>query len=77
MYFILSVLLSWAIKTELKYSRLLIISVVTIGWGLFMEVMQLAMHLGRAFSVFDMVANTAGVFTGLLFYVLLSRKWQI
>jgi VanZ family protein len=73
MYFIFSVLLSWAIKTELKYSRLLIISALTIGWGLFMEFLQYSMHLGRSFSWYDMFANALGVFLGLLFFVLLSK----
>ncbi len=74
MYFGMSGLLSWATKTELRYSRFIYIVAATLGWGLFMEVMQLEMHYGRQFSWFDMLANATGVFSGILVYIILARR---
>lgn len=74
MYFIFSLLFCWAIKTESNYLRLLLIIPVTIGWGIFMEIMQLEMHLGRSFDFFDILANSIGVGFGVLIYVLFARK---
>ena len=76
MYFILSLLLSWAVKTEQKYMRLFLIIPVTIGWGIFMEIMQYEMHLGRSFDIFDILANSAGVCVGVLLYVIVTRKFH-
>lgn len=75
MYFIFSMLFSWAIKTELNYKRLFFIIPVTIGWGILMEIMQLEMHLGRSFDLYDILANSIGVFVGILLYILTSRKF--
>lgn len=77
MYFGLSGLLAWAGKTELRYARLFLIIASTVGWGLFMEVMQLEMHLGRSFSWFDMIANISGVFSGILSYMILVRLYVL
>jgi VanZ family protein len=74
MYFIFSLLFCWAIKTESNYSWLLLIIPVTIGWGIFMEYLQLKMHLGRSFDSNDILANSLGVVTGVLIYVLASLK---
>jgi VanZ family protein len=74
MYFIFSILGCWAIKTEIHQSRIWFILPITIGWGLFMELMQLEMHLGRSFSWYDMLANSVGVITGILIYVFSVRN---
>jgi VanZ family protein len=74
MYLGFSVLGCWALKTELNRSRVWIIIPVTIGWGIFMEIMQLCMHIGRSFSWFDILANSIGVFTGIIFYLIVTRK---
>lgn len=74
MYSIFSLLFSWAMNTELNYFRLLLIIPVTIGWGILMEIMQLNMHLGRSFDLYDILANSMGVGSGVLIYVLFSRK---
>ncbi len=76
MYFFFSLFFCWALKTEMSYSRLFFIIPVTIGWGVLMEVMQLEMHQGRSFSLFDMLANSIGVFAGVLIFVLLARKYS-
>ena len=74
MYFIFSMLLSWAVKTEQKYMRLFLIMPVTIGWGVFMEIMQFEMHLGRSFDIYDILANSTGVVIGVILYVIVTRK---
>lgn len=77
MYFIFSILFSWSVKTELNYSRLFLILPGTIGWGIFMEIMQLNMHIGRSFSWYDIMANSIGVVVGILVYVLASRNTNL
>ena len=76
MYFIFSLLLSWAVKTEENYERLFLIVPVTIGWGIFMEIMQLEMHLGRSFDLYDILANSTGVVIGVLLYIIVTRKFH-
>lgn len=70
MYFIFSVLSCWALKTETNYFRLLFIVFATGSWGIFMEYIQLVMHIGRTFSWFDVLFNCIGVVSGILFYVI-------
>jgi len=69
MYFILSVLFCWALRTEKHYHRVIFIILATIGWGMFMEFIQLVMRAGRSFSWYDIFANSLGVFVGILIYV--------
>ena len=76
MYFIFSLLFCWAIKTELNYYRLFFIIPGTIGWGIFMEILQYSMHIGRSFSWYDILANTVGVACGVFIYVLVCPKSQ-
>ena len=74
MYFGLSVLFCWTLKTELNFSRLFFVVLVTVGWGILMEYLQLDMHMGRSFSWLDELANSIGVGFGILIYILVSRK---
>jgi len=69
MYFIFSLLGCWAVKTEENNKRILLILFVTIGWGIFMEIMQLEMHAGRSFSWLDELANATGVLIGIIIYI--------
>lgn len=77
MYFIFSLLFSWTLKTELNYYRIFFIVLVTVGWGILMEFLQLDMHMGRSFSWYDALANSIGVAFGILIYSLASRKVAI
>lgn len=74
MYLIFSVLGCWAIKIEIHKSRIWLIIPITMGWGFFMELMQLEMHLGRSFSWYDMLANCGGVITGIFLYTFSVRN---
>ena len=74
MYLVFSLLFCWALRTEKHYYRLFFIIMATIGWGMLMEFIQLAMHAGRSFSWYDVFANSLGVFVGILFYVVAARE---
>jgi VanZ family protein len=74
MYFGFSMLFCWTLKVELNYSKLFFVIVVTVGWGILMEYMQLDMHMGRSFSWYDEMANSIGVVFGILVYIFASRK---
>lgn len=74
MYFIFAMLGSWALKAEENRARIFLIILVTVGWGILMEFMQLEMHAGRSFSWFDELANATGVLTGILIYMLTSSS---
>ena len=76
MYFGFSVLFCWTLKTELNLSRLFFVILVTIGWGVLMEYLQLDMHMGRSFSWYDELANSIGVCFGILVYILTTRNSQ-
>jgi len=76
MYFIFSLLFSWSVKTEHNYERLFMTVPVTIGWGIFMEIMQREMRLGRSFDYYDILANSAGVGVGVILYVIVTRKFH-
>jgi VanZ family protein len=74
MYFGFSILFCWTLKVELNYSKLFFVVLVTVGWGILMEYMQLDMHIGRSFSWYDEMANSIGVGFGILIYILTTRK---
>mgnify|MGYP001566739113 CR=1 FL=1 len=76
MYLVFSLLFCWALRIEKNYYRLLFIILATIGWGLFMEIIQLTMRAGRSFSWYDIFANSVGVFVGILIYVVAVRESQ-
>lgn len=74
MYMIFAILGCWALKAEENRARIYLIILVTVGWGIFMEIMQLEMHAGRSFSWLDELANATGVLTGILLYILTSCR---
>lgn len=76
MYMIFAILGCWALKVEENTRRLILILPVTIGWGIFMEIMQLEMHAGRSFSWMDELANTTGVLIGIIIYRLVAYRMQ-
>ena len=68
LYFIFTLL---SLLTSLKAKRMIdkkFILAAIFGIGLFVEVMQGILPLGRTFSVFDLLANVCGMLTGLLFF---------
>ena len=76
MYFGFSILFCWALKVELNYLKLFYVILVTVGWGILMEYLQLDMHMGRSFSWYDELANSIGVCFGILVYILTTRNTE-
>ena len=74
MYFPLSALLCWNLKTEQKGDRIILVIFSGVSWGIFMEFMQLTMHMGRSFSWYDELANFIGVTFGVALYWSATRK---
>jgi VanZ family protein len=74
MYFIFALLGCWSAKSESLGRYFSFVLPAAIGWGFFLEVLQLSMHLGRSFSWFDMLANGIGALVGIWCYSLVMRK---
>lgn len=74
MYFGFSILFCWTLKTELNFSKLFFVILVTVSWGILMEYLQLDMHIGRSFSWYDELANSIGSVFGILIYTLVTRN---
>lgn len=74
MYFGFSILFCWTLKTELNFSKLFFVILVTVSWGILMEYLQLDMHIGRSFSWYDELANSIGSGFGILVYTLITRN---
>lgn len=68
MYFLFSGIGCWTLRAELKKRNYYLNAFIAVGWGILMEILQLTMHAGRSFSVFDILANIAGVTCGILTY---------
>jgi VanZ family protein len=75
MYLGFSLLGCWNLRTELKPFRIIIIILVSISWGILMELMQLEMHIGRSLEWYDILANSMGVLFGTLCYQLIVNKF--
>ena len=75
MYTVLSFLVCWGARISPKSMRpLLLVLAMAFLWGVLMEVLQRAMHLGRSFEYADIMANFAGAAAGLLVYRYLEKK---
>lgn len=70
MYLVLSVLTINALDDKKTYAIALIISVL---FGIIIEVLQELMQLGRTFSIMDILANFMGVCTGLTGYYFMKK----
>jgi VanZ family protein len=75
MYLGFTWLLCWSLHSEYKAYIKYVVIVLTIGWGILMEVFQLIMQFGRAFEWMDVLANSFGVLAGILIYnLMISNK---
>ncbi len=70
MYLVFSVLLLNAQKGKSNYIITLIISVL---FGIIIEAFQGFMHLGRQFSIADIIANCLGAIIGLTGYFFMKK----
>lgn len=55
----------------------LFVSILAVGWGFLMEIMQRIIATGRDYSVYDLLANVAGALLGSILYFLLVRKHRL
>jgi VanZ family protein len=76
LYFVLvfSWLLTYQTRSKLSTSKSSIIILLSIGYGILIEILQAVSHTGRSYELDDIIANTIGVIGGwILFRPLL--KW--
>jgi VanZ family protein len=71
MYLGFTWLLCWSLHSEYKTFINYIVIILTICWGILMEVFQLLMHYGRSFEWLDILANTIGAIIGVIIYNLM------
>ncbi|HNQ60515.1 MAG TPA: VanZ family protein [Bacteroidales bacterium] len=75
MYTGFTFLLMWAWPNFFRGSLLLLPLFAVMFYGLGLEILQDLGHEGRAFEIYDILANTLGYFPGLaLFYIV--RKYE-
>lgn len=68
LYVGLSFLSCWSFPYHHQKYFLLWMVLFTAFWGIMMEVLQLIMHAGRSFELFDQLANTTGAVLGAVLY---------
>jgi VanZ family protein len=76
LYFGLTLLGCWTLHAELKNSRIILIALFCLLWGLVMEISQLEMKLGRAFEWTDEVANGIGILVGIGLYLMIFIHYK-
>ena len=74
MYLGFSWLFSWSFKTESKPLFNFFVIIFAIVLGVSMETFQNAMHLGRSFEWWDVIANSTGALFGLFIYYLMAVR---
>ncbi len=77
-YSVLSFLIAWGLQKTIKRKNLTLktlgfIFVISIFYGIGMEIGQKLLSTGRYFEYYDIIANIIGSFIGLLFFI---RKKQ-
>jgi len=76
MYIWLTWMVCWMINAEKKQSWYSLAVLLSITWGVIMEVCQLNMHLGRSFDYYDILGNSNGTLLGLFVYIALRIKYK-
>ncbi len=56
------------------WANYLLVALMAVAWGFFMEVMQRTMGIGRHYSIYDLYANIAGVLIGSILYYLIIKR---
>lgn len=77
LYFGLTLLACWSMHAEIKHGWYYVIAIFSISWGVFMEVFQSMMHMGRSFDPYDILGNSVGTVIGVLIYVMLAQQKRI
>ncbi len=74
MYLGFTWLLSWTLNLASKVFVSFLIIILSIGWGLLMEILQMIMHFGRTFEWMDVLANSLGALVGVMIYTLIVKS---
>mgnify|MGYP001084770177 CR=1 FL=1 len=77
LYFVLVVL--WAISSGTNYgaNKKFIIVLMSIAYGVLIELLQAMMGMGRAYDLDDIIANTVGCILGILSVSFVSRNMPL
>ena len=69
----------WALslKRVLTIKEKLVLLLVSVAYGVLIEVLQSAMALGRAYDIDDIIANIVGCFLGILLMSFIARKMPL
>lgn len=80
MYGVLSFLLLWTgekvSKTRLELQNLLVVILVSSGFGILMEILQKTLTTVRNFDIYDIIANIIGVLLGFGVYVIRFKPFK-
>lgn len=78
LYFILSLLLASGFKQMknefISKKYIYLSSIISILYGLLMELIQKFLCTDRSIDIYDLVANFSGILIGLILYPLISHK---
>lgn len=65
----------WILNLEkINRKNKLVILLIGIIYGIFIEVMQSAMNIGRSYEIDDMIANTLGCILGIIFMTITQNS---
>ena len=77
MYLGLTMLSCWTIRAEHNSARYCLLVILSISWGIMMEISQYLMLAGRSFEFIDILSNSIGAFFGLFLYFLMAGKIKL
>jgi len=73
MYFLFMLTIVFENRKTLKsISQLLLISLIPLCYGIFMEILQSLLTVSRTGSLYDVFFNSAGILFSLIFWILLK-----
>lgn len=73
MYVGLTWLVCWLIFAEKRPLLYYLAILLSIGWGVLMEMCQLNFHLGRSFELNDIFGNCIGTIFGVFLYISMKK----
>ncbi|MBT6236616.1 MAG: VanZ family protein [Bacteroidetes bacterium] len=77
LYVVFVMLWALSLKRVLTIKEKLVLLLVSVAYGVLIEVLQSAMALGRAYDIDDIIANTVGCFLGILLMSFIARKMPL
>jgi VanZ family protein len=77
LYVVFVMLWALSLKRVLTIKEKLVLLLVSVAYGVLIEVLQSAMALGRSYDIDDIIANTVGCFLGILLMSFIARKMPL